>query len=54
MGAEGSAAHKKFSQLLQYLSETRNIKITPLSSTGKLIPKLNVPKFITTSCKLLF
>ena len=48
VGAEGSAAHKKFSQLLQYLSETRNIEIIPLGSTGKPIPKFDVPKMITT------
>ena len=39
VGAKGSATHKEFSQLLQYLSETHNIEITPLDSTGKLIPK---------------
>ena len=54
VGAKGSAAHKEFSQLLQYLSETRNIEITPLDSTGKFIPKVNVPKVITTFCTLLF
>ena len=54
VGTKGSAAHKEFSQLLQYLSETRDIEITPLDSTGKLIPKVNVPKVITTFCTLLF
>ena len=54
MGAKSSAAHKEFSQLLQYLSETRNIEITPLDCTGKLIPKSNVPKVISTFCKYLF
>ena len=53
VGTKGSV-HKEFSQLLQYLSETRNIEITPLDSTGKLIPKVNVPKVITTFFTLLF